>query len=405
MVVQEVKKQIFHIIQYLFPIFRFLTKPLKGYSSYLINVSKISYATQEKEGSVVGLQYFKELFPREEIKRNTIQGKSELHWKFNSNAVGLAHLSEPIFIFKLDNGRVISSQGAVLDSNQNLIAEVSREIGRSIEQHSLLKVVFFKQPLYLRGTSVTIAAPDAASNYFHWMFDVIPRYQWVMELGIIPESIDHWIVNSTQHTYQNDTLMEIGIDCSKIVDMKEKVHVMCDSLIVPSKTGLSGNISVRIVNILRDMFKSWMIEDGNFALEKIFISRQASVKRKVENYEMILPVLEKYGFEIITLEDKTVSEQIKIFYNSKFIVGVHGAGFTNIAFCKPGTVIVEIFPPNYVNQCYWTIASHNSLKYNYFLGEGDIIIDKVNHLIDSNVYIDLRKFENYLSCVVGDSLR
>jgi capsular polysaccharide biosynthesis protein len=59
-------------------------------------------------------------------------------------------------------------------------------------------------------------------------------------------------------------------------------------------------------------------------------------RRGVLNEEEFHSYLIKYGFAIIRLENYSIDEQINIFMNAKFIIGVHGAGLTNIIFSKPG---------------------------------------------------------------------
>lgn len=66
----------------------------------------------------------------------------------------------------------------------------------------------------------------------------------------------------------------------------------------------------------------------------------------------------------------SVLEQIKTFSKAKFIVGPHGAGLTNLAFCNPGTKVVEFFSPNYINPCYWHLGTFYDLNYRPFIGEG-----------------------------------
>ena len=36
------------------------------------------------------------------------------------------------------------------------------------------------------------------------------------------------------------------------------------------------------------------------------------------------------------------NDQVKIFNNAEFIIGLHGAAFANLCFCKPGTKVVEL---------------------------------------------------------------
>ncbi|MFK7943264.1 MAG: hypothetical protein AB8B85_10180, partial [Paracoccaceae bacterium] len=38
------------------------------------------------------------------------------------------------------------------------------------------------------------------------------------------------------------------------------------------------------------------------------------------------------------------------------VVAVHGAGLTNLLFCRPGTRVIEIFPGNFVKSPYWWLC-------------------------------------------------
>ena len=42
------------------------------------------------------------------------------------------------------------------------------------------------------------------------------------------------------------------------------------------------------------------------------------------------------------LHDIKFIDQVNLFYNAEIIVGLHGGGFANLAFCKPGTKIIEL---------------------------------------------------------------
>jgi hypothetical protein len=51
---------------------------------------------------------------------------------------------------------------------------------------------------------------------------------------------------------------------------------------------------------------------------------------------------------------------------------VQPSGLTNLVFCRPGTGIVALFPPTYINPCYWVLADHLGLRYHACWGEGEI---------------------------------
>ena len=50
------------------------------------------------------------------------------------------------------------------------------------------------------------------------------------------------------------------------------------------------------------------------------------------------------------------------------IVAVHGAGLTNLLFCRPGTRVIEIFPENFVKSTYFWLARQLGLEYHYLIG-------------------------------------
>ena len=78
--------------------------------------------------------------------------------------------------------------------------------------------------------------------------------------------------------------------------------------------------------------------------------------------------LKSYGFEVIILSQLSLLEQVHIFNQASIIVSPHGAGLSNLAFCNPQTKVIEIFHPDYVNVCYWSISHLLNLDYWYFLG-------------------------------------
>lgn len=88
------------------------------------------------------------------------------------------------------------------------------------------------------------------------------------------------------------------------------------------------------------------------------------------NEDEVICCLEKYNIVPICLEDWTVAQQIQLFASAKVIVGPHGAGLANLAFCQPGTQVIEIFHAQHVVPTYWMISNHNNLEYYMVYGQG-----------------------------------
>ena len=95
------------------------------------------------------------------------------------------------------------------------------------------------------------------------------------------------------------------------------------------------------------------------------------------------------GFKSIILGNLHFSDQIKIFNNAEIIIGLHGAGFANMCFCKPGTKIIEI-KSNKTQKVIENLANTNHLFYKSISCKPTKFISE-NSFGHINVSIDLLK--------------
>ena len=56
-------------------------------------------------------------------------------------------------------------------------------------------------------------------------------------------------------------------------------------------------------------------------------------------------------------------EQVAVVRDARMVVAPHGAGLTNIVFCRPGTTVIELSTGFWWNPCYRYIASMRGLPY------------------------------------------
>ncbi len=77
--------------------------------------------------------------------------------------------------------------------------------------------------------------------------------------------------------------------------------------------------------------------------ERMFISRRDSNKRPLINEAKIESRALAAGFQPIVMSEHSAENQMRLFANAKVIIAPHGAALANLAFCKPGTRVVEMF--------------------------------------------------------------
>ena len=73
----------------------------------------------------------------------------------------------------------------------------------------------------------------------------------------------------------------------------------------------------------------------------------------------MLEVVNARGFETVTLDGRTVSEQAQLIAEASIIVGLHGAALTNLVFGAPGTIVVEMLPANLAWGCHYSRLSRS----------------------------------------------
>ena len=95
-----------------------------------------------------------------------------------------------------------------------------------------------------------------------------------------------------------------------------------------------------------------------FNNEKIYIDRTDSKFRhcQIQNDEEVFGFLKEIGFSKYKIGELSFLEQIYLFNNAKIIIGAHGAGFSNLAFCKSETNVIEVRPFNHPNNVFKSIS-------------------------------------------------
>ncbi|MBW4673033.1 MAG: glycosyltransferase family 61 protein [Desmonostoc geniculatum HA4340-LM1] len=311
---------------------------------------------------------FIKIYPKNFIRRKfpkTI--KDGVHWKFEIEST---HEYPETFVTVIPQGRVWGHNGTVITPDDKLLGDLSFEIGTDISEHSILKSWRLPNLHYVDGT-VAVLSAAGGEGYFHWMFDVLPRIHLLKQAEIQFSHIDKFLVNSLHLSFQKETLEILGIPEEKIIESRKFPHIKAKQLVVPSLPGQTGNIPKWACDFLKTKI---LVNDSIEKVGKgnlIYISRDRAAFRRVINEDELVQFLNKFNFEVIFLEKISVAEQASVLSSASVIVAPHGAGLSNLVFCSPGTKIIELFSPNYVNGCYWVLSNNIELDYYYLIGEGE----------------------------------
>jgi len=223
---------------------------------------------------------------------------------------------------------------------------------------------------------ILIDTRSASENYCHWLRDHLPRFYWLRNLNL--DLSDYTLISSDGGKPYNyfswDILKANGFIFKERLNCENVNHFYADELIIPPYVtrALNGDYNSFDENEREFLQNLFLRSDATDHYERIYLSRRKSLRTSPSESEMV-ERLSLYNVKEIFLEDHNISEQAALFNNAKMIIGVHGAAFANLFFCKAGTIIVEIFSTDYIVTDYWATA--NELNVHYFA----YCEDKVKH--------------------------
>jgi capsular polysaccharide biosynthesis protein len=102
---------------------------------------------------------------------------------------------------------------------------------------------------------------------------------------------------------------------------------------------------------------------------RLLLSRRQARNRRCCNEDQLLAALTPLGFERVDLEQRSVQDQWQLFAEAAIVMGVHGAGFTNLVACQPGALVVELVPDQGPYSHYYLMASALGLRHGHLIGK------------------------------------
>ncbi len=228
-----------------------------------------------------------------------------------------------------------------------------------------------------------------SSNYFHWMTEAVPKLQHLATIGenlvvYIPEPLLRQpFAKFTLSLFENISFRTISIN--RITKFIIQKAYLCN-LKMPA-----GNYHPEIIKEAATFLKN-SVHQNYLIAKRVFIYRDILDGRGIENFKEVKPLLDRYGFDIVNMGKLTPEEQIASMQNCKVLVGVHGAGLTNMMFLPAGAKVLELRRyDDKLNNCYFSLASALDIDYYYQLCE----VNDLSMITQKNSFwVDICKLEN-----------
>ncbi|MCH9609689.1 MAG: hypothetical protein S4CHLAM45_00790 [Chlamydiales bacterium] len=279
-------------------------------------------------------------------------------------------LSPQETILVVKNG-IATATGGTLTSRGKLITTHLTFAGeRQISSHKLFYFSssrFFPKVLKMKKgiTSLTAAWQG---GFYHWMYQILPR------LELIDKNSPLYIDQS--HPFQRETV--------KLLKLPTVIDASLYDAVYASEVTTTSVLNIptpRSCASLRTLFLPLLPKKRE--KKRLYISREDVKTRRVTNEKEVWELLQPLGYEKVVLTKLPLLEQMALFHSAESVVSAHGAGLSHLVFCNPQASVIEFFHKNYVNVCYWHIASAVGLNYTHIFDTTDSPIEDADITVDT----------------------
>lgn len=235
------------------------------------------------------------------------------------------------------------------------------------------------------------------NEYWHWFNEEVPLIKFIRKNNypIIVNQLRTWQLDSLKRFPDIlDRLIEIDTPC--------KIRALSYRAFSSPSTSYRGKTSAWVSHFLNEHFSPTA---DLTPTKKIYISRNDSSARCVENEEELLKVLSDKGYLIYNdFSKRSLQEKLDIFRSSKIVISPTGSSLTHCHAMAPNTVILDF---NHFFQleeeCAWNnIGVELGVKwYSFPAKTGSIGPRSLNGKIEknNNLTVDVDKFIKYIEYV------
>tara|TARA_B100000315_G_scaffold178429_1_gene167092 strand:+ start:3803 stop:4960 length:1158 start_codon:yes stop_codon:yes gene_type:complete len=268
-------------------------------------------------------------------------------------------VTHPLGVSIINNKRII----------MNSVKNNSIYLNKSGFIKSYIEYKFMKD---IESIDCAILAVDILGiNYFHFINDVLTNFPvfdiYINKFGIRPKVI----IQQNAPKFQTEWLELLGVKSDDLIEIHRSIKVK--KLLVPTQhnTSIPNSYSSNKFYLLDKKSFDWIRNKVNISIpknivrDKIYISRPNNSQRSIANEKILFRMLKKYGFKKFLLETMTVRDQIIKFSNSSFVIGAHGAAFTNLILSS-SCVVIELYPKGRYSEStmtYYQISQMYGLKH------------------------------------------
>lgn len=272
---------------------------------------------------------------------------------------------DPVQVHKVANARLVCDHTQAGRSEMQVFAD-----GMCLYDLSLGSASSGDEP----GHSIEVAKPlmvvddyfSGVANVSHFLFDQVPRLLAYRRLHPGPATL----LQCDDSTFYRGALEALGVD-DTLRPPERRFTVHAPLMFLSSNAGLKfdhpiNGGSPRTARLLREAFG---VSSQPAKGRRIYVSRADAASRRVLNAPEVEAVLQRFGFEVVTLSGLSFAHKRALFSEASHVAGVHGAGLSNVLFSAADCRLFEIMPPLVASCTYWMLCSAIGQRYRAFVAD------------------------------------
>ena len=305
--------------------------------------------------------------------------------------------------YRIESADLYELRGAIVHGEQGIV---------TVGDYLVAETLYMAQPGFvgfersgddsfsLEEREADIEVDDAAHllcgfvgnrNYAHWWVDVVPAF-------LIPPFHEAFtgaqlLLPKLRQPWQADTLRLLDEARGRSIFVGEHSRVRCERLRCVPQITQSDLTPHPFRAVILEAIKRRAGYRGERA-RRVYVTRRDARARRLLNEEDVVALVERHGFDAVTLTGMPLAEQIKLFASASHVIGSHGAGLGNIIFCQSGTALCEFQMKSNVQWSIRRLAAVTNMRYGCLMG---LEIDETLALPLRDWSINLDELESVLT--------
>lgn len=305
-----------------------------------------------------------------------------------------------VYVAELENCLLCPPFSGIVSANKTIVKESLYLSSKERLLRNLLRMrqsyphLSFDSSNRVSEKAYYLLANSVCKNYFHWNIQCLTSCSL---LELLPSLNDICLLGPPLNAWKKRSLELAGFSDYRYQEISELPQTI-EKLLYPSL--LSGEYIYHPWHGIKRIFqriKDNVISSALTTTQEsmlLYVARFDSNRRTVLNENELAAQLSSIGFSVVVPSELSLDEQVLIFSRARVVVAPHGAGITNIVYCRPGTVLYELLPRSYQNMCFFKLAQVFEIAYwaDTFNLEEEVTVEledgAVNHNINWRVDID-----------------